>query len=225
MKPNFNARNQIMDMTENKLIPVINNVYKESLRQMLHVFSNIYYIDGNGNRVKVKCSHGNPERVAGRLKADNTLILPMITIVEKQTVNSEERRRYRPIIINESYWDPNKKRAIRIVSLAPRPINIIYEINVWCKYKADLDMIRSGVFSLFNPDLNIRTKYSDFNKGFLVSERDMGNVTVGDTNDRVLQKSMEISLETYIPNPKFQFTSTGEIREVDFNFEYRIDES
>ena len=78
-------RNQIAELTAPKLLPVIDNVYKESLRAMLHAFGNMYYIDGNGNRVKVNCSHGNPERIAGKLKADNTLVLPMITIIESQS--------------------------------------------------------------------------------------------------------------------------------------------
>ena len=44
------VRNQIADLTAPKLLPVIDNVYKESLRAMLHAFGNMYYIDGNNNR-------------------------------------------------------------------------------------------------------------------------------------------------------------------------------
>jgi len=219
MSVNTDPRNQIASMTKTKLLPVIDNVYKDSLRQMLHIFSNIYYIDGNHNRVKVKCSHGNPERIAGKLKADNTLILPMLTIVEKSTENSDDRRRYNPILMHESYWDPKKLRAVRILSLAPRAININYEVNIWCKYKADMDMIRSGIFSLFNPDMDIRTKFSDYNKAFLVSEMDLGSMIAADTSDRIIQKSIQVSLETYIPSPKFMFTNTGEITEIDTNID------
>ena len=211
-KDSLYVRNQIVDLTTTKLLPVIDNVYKESLRSMLHTFGSMYYIDGNGNRVRVNCSHGNPERIAGRLKADNTLILPMITIVETQTNSDPNRMRYQNVI-SEKVWDPDKRRATRVLSLPPRPINITYEINIWAKYKADLDMLRSSIFSLFSPDINIETQYSVHNKAFINSEREVGNVVANDTGDRILQKTISVTLETYIPSPRFFFTNTGEIKE------------
>ena len=221
-KDALTIRNRIVDLTTTKLLPVIDNVYKESLRSMLHVFGNIYYIDGNSNRIKVKCSHGNPERIAGRLKADNTLILPMITIVEAGTQSDPERMRYQNIV-SETHFDTKKLRATRILSLPPRPVNISYDINIWCKFKADMDMIRSSIFSLFSPDLNIETQFSVHNKAFINSEQDIGSITAADTGDRIIQKSINVTLETYIPSPKFFFTNTGEIHE--FKVNTTIDES
>ena len=205
-------RNQIAELTAPKLLPVIDNVYKESLRAMLHAFGNMYYIDGNGNRVKVNCSHGNPERIAGKLKADNTLVLPMITIVESQSTPDRSRGRYQSLI-NETVWDEKKLRAQRVLSLPPRPVNITYEVNIWCKYKADMDILRSNIYSLFSPDLQLTTKYSEHSKAFIESERDIGNPVAQDSADRILQKAISISLETYIPSPRFLFTSTGQIDE------------
>jgi hypothetical protein len=204
--------NQIKELSSTKLAPVIDNVYKESLRSMLQVFSNIYYLDANSNRVKLSCNHGNPERIVGRLKSDNTLILPMLSIVETQTNTDPSKMRYQNLI-NEVYWDDEKLRATRVLSLPPKPIIITYEVNIWCKYKADLDMIRSNIFSLFSPDLNIGTKYSSHNKAFIDGERDIGSVTSADTDDRILRKAVTIKLETYIPSPKFFYTNTGEIKE------------
>jgi hypothetical protein len=206
------VRNRIKQMTTTKLLPVIDNVYKESLRSMLHIFGNIYYLDANANRVKVNCSHGNPERIVGKLKADNTLVLPMITVVETQTDSDPNRMRYQNLI-SETTWDSEKLRATRILSMPPRPINITYEVNIWTKYKADMDMLRSNIFSLFSPDINIETQYSVHNKAFINNEREVGSVTAADTGDRILQKSISITLETYIPSPKFFFTNTGEIKE------------
>jgi hypothetical protein len=206
------VRNRIKQMTTTKLLPVIDNVYKESLRSMLHIFGNIYYLDANANRVKVNCSHGNPERIVGKLKADNTLVLPMITIVETQTDSDPNRMRYQNLI-SETTWDSEKLRATRVLSMPPRPINITYEVNIWTKYKADMDMLRSNIFSLFSPDINIETQYSVHNKAFINNEREVGSVTAADTGDRILQKSISITLETYIPSPKFFFTNTGEIKE------------
>jgi hypothetical protein len=213
------VRNEIMDLTTTEILPIIDNVYKESLRAVLHAFGNLYYIDGNGNKVKVKCSHGNPERIAGRLKADNTLILPMMTVVETGTTMDQDRSRYQAII-SEKVWDEKKLRAKRVLSLPPRPISISYSINIWAKYKADLDMLRSCVFSLFSPDLEIKTDFSQFNKAFISDERDVGNLASADGSDRILQKTINIRFETYIPSPKFLYTNTGAI-EV-FNYDINL---
>ena len=221
MAVNLNLRNKVVELSSPKLLAMLDNVYKESLRSMIYSFGNLYYIDGNGNRLRVKTTHGNPERIAGKLKVDNTLILPMITIVETKTTPDLDRGRYQSIII-EKAWDPTKLRATRVLSLPPRPINISYEINIWAKYMSDLDMLRSTIFSRFNPDVSIVTKYSAYNKAFITNERNVGNVEATNADDRVLQKTFEVTLETYIPTPKFQVTNTGQIKDFDM-FDIVID--
>ena len=217
-----NIQQRIVKMTETKLLPRIDNVYKESLRQMIATFGNLYYIDGNGNRVKVDCAHGNAERIAGRLKTDNSIVLPFITITEVDSARDTKRERYSPLLMHDVHWDNQTRRATRVLSLAPRAVNITYEVNIWCKYKADLDMLRSGVFSLFNPELKVPTNHSKDSRAYIDREKPMGSVAAADTKDRVLQKSISITLQTYIPSPKFFFTNTGEISE--FNFNTTIDD-
>jgi hypothetical protein len=213
-------RNRIIELTEAQPTEV-NNIYRESLRAFLHLMGDIYYIDGNGNEVKCKCVHGNPERIVSRLYSDNTLILPLLSVSEVSTENDDARRRYNKIIVNERAWDPKKKRATRVLSVSPRPVTVTYELNIWSKYKADLDMVRSSIYSLFSPDVNIKTKFSDYNKAFIESESDMGTVTASDAEDRMLRKSITVALQTYIPSPKFTVTNTGEI--VPDNLKYEVD--
>ena len=114
-------KQRIVKMTETKLLPRIDNVYKESLRQMIATFGNLYYIDGNGNRVKVDCAHGNAERIAGRLKTDNSIVLPFITITEVDSARDTKRERYSPLLMHDVHWDNQTRRATRVLSLAPRP--------------------------------------------------------------------------------------------------------
>ena len=121
------------------------------------------------------------------------------------------------MLVNEKYWDEDELRAKRVLSLSPRPVNISYEINIWCKYKADLDMLRTTIFSKFNPDLQLSTEFSRINKVFLENESDIGAVTVQDTEDRILQKTITVKLETYIESPKFLVTNTGQIKDLNFN--------
>lgn len=206
-------KQRIVQMTETRILPKIDNVYKESLRQMIATFGNLYYIDGNGNRIRVDCSHGNSERIAGKLASDNNIVLPIITISEVDSSRDAKRERYSPLLMHDVHWDNKMRRATRVLSLAPRAVNITYEINIWCKYKADLDMLRSGVFSLFNPELRVPTNHSKDTRAFIERERSVGSVIAADTKDRVLQKTIEVVLQTYIPSPSFLFTNTGEIKE------------
>lgn len=199
----------------------IQKVYKDTLREFISIFNNIYYIDKDNNPIKIKCFHGNQERVIAKNTLGDNITLPVITITESATANNDERRKYSRLLVHEKYWDKDKNRAIRILSLAPRPVDISYEINIWTKYKQDLDQIRESIFTMFNPDLEIKTDKSYYTKAFLTEEADISQVEVSDLQDRVLKKKLLINVETYIPNPKFLYTSTGKIEE--FNFEVEID--
>ena len=57
-------------------------------------------------------------------------------------------------------------------------------------------------------------------KAFLETEEDVGSVTAGDKEDRIIKKTFNIVFRTYVPNPKFLVTSTGKIEE--FNTEVKL---
>lgn len=201
----------------------IQEIYKDMLRSLLNIFGNIYYLDKNNNSIKIKCYHANQERAIAKAVVGDNITLPVITIGETSTNNDDDRRRYSPILVHEKGWDKDKQRAVRLLSLAPRAVNITYDINIWCKYKQDLDQIRESIFLLFNPDLEVGIKSNTATKLFITSESDTSEVTASDTQDRILRKSIKLNGETYIPNPKFLYTSTGKIE--NFNFEVEINTS
>jgi hypothetical protein len=78
---------------------------------------------------------------------------------------------------------------------------------------SDMDQILEQVRLKFNPEMNVPTEYSTLAKAFLQSEEAVGSMTASDKEDRVIKKTMNIVLRTYIPSPKFLVTSTGEIEE------------
>jgi len=209
------VRAKIFKMTQAK--SNISFIYRESLRSMIASFNDIGYFDAEDKFVDIKCIHGNSERAVAKLKQENSIILPMLSIAQTVSENDDERRRYESVLVHEKYWDEEKHRAIRILSLAPRPVNISYQLNIWCKYMSDMDQVLEQVRLKFNPEMNVPTKYSTLAKAFLQSEEAMGSMTASDKEDRVIKKTMNIVLRTYIPSPKFLVTSTGEIEE--FNIE------
>jgi len=197
-------------------------VYKDTLRNLISIFGNTYYTDRNNNQIKVKCFHAHQERAVAKTTLGDNITLPVITISETNTASNDERRKYSPLLVHEAYWHKRQNRALRTLSLSPKPVDISYDINIWAKYKQDLDQIREYIYLLFNPDLEIKTKHSNITKSYIVSESDVEQDEAEDTQDRILKKSISIKVETYIPSPKFLYTSTGKIENM--NYELTIDE-
>ena len=204
-------RKKIFKMTQSK--QNISFVYRDSLRAMISSFNDIGYLSSEDKFKEVKCLHANAERAIAKLKQEENIILPMLTISQTTTANDDNRRRQESVLVNEKYWDADKNRAFRVLSLAPRPININYQLNVWCKYMADMDQILEQIRLKFNPEMNVPTEFSTIAKAFLDTEEDVGSITAGDKEDRIIKKTFNVVFRTYVPNPKFLVTSTGKIEE------------
>ena len=192
----------------------IRHIYKETLRSMINIFSNLYYRNAEEKTIKISCTHANPERTIAKLFQETNIILPLITVSQTTSEDDDDRRRNNPTIIHDTRWNKDKQRAERIVSLVPRPVNIRYDIHVWTKYKSDIDQIAEQVRQLFNPSLEIVTSYNDLTKAFIDTEQDASELEVADREDRLLRKTFSIVVEGYIPSPRFLYTSTGEIEKI-----------
>lgn len=203
--------NDILKRSTPILMSKTAKIYKESLRQLLNIFSNIYYINADGSPVKVKCITGNPERAIAKQFKDSGIVLPLLSITESITSQSDERNRFSQMLVHDKYWDSKKLRAVRLLSLSPKPIAITYQLNIWTEYKEDMDKLRSAIYLMFNPHLEIQTSDNDLAKCFIELEEDNSSINAGDQEDRILKKAILIKLETYISSPKFLFTSTGKI--------------
>ena len=184
---------------------------------MISKLGSLVYINSEGEVIPIKCVHANPERTIAKLKQENNIILPIISINQNTSDNDDKRRRPQSSLINTSWWSDKKQRAFRVISLAPRAVNVEYGINIWAKYKNNLDQITEQVRLLFNPHLVVTTKYSNVSHAYLDVESDNSTVDSSDRQDRIIRRTFKVKLEAYIPNPKFLITSTGEIEE--FNSE------
>lgn len=191
----------------------IANIYKESLRSFIASFNDVGYIDSQDQFKEIKCIFGNPERTIAKLTQENNIILPMLSVSQTISDNDDDRRRNESVLVHDVVWDATKRRATRVLSFAPRPITIKYQVHIWAKYIADMDQILEQIRLKFNPEMQVPTKFSTLAKATLDSEDTVGDYTAADKEDRVLKKSISISLRTYIQNPKFLFTSTGKIEE------------
>ena len=191
----------------------ISFIYRESLRGMISSFNDVGYIDGEEKFQSIKVIHANAERAIAKLNQENNIILPVISISQTTSSNDDTRRKNESILVHEKYWDEEKNKAFRLLSLAPRPVNISYQINIWTKYMSDMDQILEQIRLKFNPEMQVPTKFSTLAKAIIESEDDAGSALAGDKEDRILKKTINVTLRTYIPSPKFLVTATGKIEE------------
>lgn len=189
----------------------ISQIYRETLRSMVNIFSNLFYVNGEGELARIRAILANPERTVAKMFKEDNITLPIISVLQVTSEDSDDRRRYIPQLTVETNWNVEKQRAERVVGLVPRPVNILYDVIVWTKYAQDMDEVCTQVRTLFNPSLDIITPFNDLTKGFILEEDNISSFDVGDQEDRVLRRVFSISVETYVPSPKFLITNTGKI--------------
>lgn len=197
-----------------KSTPVLSSIKRETLKALISIFSQFSYLNSEEEVIKIKSVYGNPERAISRLKAEDNLILPIISVTSVKGEESKERQRYTPVMQTQKIWNEETLRAIRIVSLSPKPVNLIYDINIWSQYNYHIDQLTAQIRSLFNPALTLHTPTLIDTQVFLVEESDESLQSPGDGIDRLLIKKFIISVETYIPNPVYMLTSSGKIQEI-----------
>lgn len=198
----------------------IQKVYKDTLRAVLFLMGNMEYIDREGKVMSIKSHHANPERAIAKIKEKGNIILPVISVSQTNTQNADDRQRYAPVLVHEKYWDDDQRRAIRILSMAPRPIDVYYDVSIWTKYVEDIDQIMEQIRLLFNPSYEIETAKNTLTKAFIDDESNESSFNVGDGQDRIVKRIVTLRVETYVPNPKFLITSTGQIEK--FNGEIEL---
>jgi len=221
-KSNQNFRNSVYEEIENKSFDakMISGIYKSILRNLIAEFSTIFYINDQEDVIRIPCWHGNSERVISKLKQESNIVLPVISVFRVNDSSSEGRRRIESIVY-ETYFDKLKNRAVRVASLAPVATDITYKINIWTKYYEDMDQIHEQIKKKFNPHLIVTD--NNFNAvAFLEEEEQNIDSTVADGQDRIIRRTFNLTLETYIDNPKFVITNTGKIERINNEIHFPI---
>jgi hypothetical protein len=190
----------------------ISMIYTEVLEGLLLKFKDLSYRVSAGKFKKIKCVHANQERAIATIAKDNTIILPITSISNIGSDDDTNRSRYKGTVTYKKIWDKKKGKAVRVVGIAPKPVNITYELNVWSKYVADMDQITSQIRRQFNPHITISTKQNIHTKAFLVNETHNSTLEVGDGVDRLLLRTFTLRVETYINYPEYLFTSSNKIQ-------------
>jgi hypothetical protein len=187
-----------------------NKIYKEVLRALLSQF-NLYYVDDQERVQNVSIHHGRSERAVAKMFQENNLILPYASVILTNISDDTNKRRFEPVLIQRKLWNHDTQRAERIISFADVPVKLEYSLNLWTKYVSDIDQLAASIRMKFNPSMNLKTSFSEVVKSFLTAETDASVTEVGDKEDRLIRKTFTVTVEAYIPSPKFKVTNTGKI--------------
>jgi len=186
-------------------------IYTDILRELEHIFGSLYRVDDENKIIPIKRLHANPERVVAKQFQEDNIVLPVVSLEQDISNIDQKRGRYSPVLVHDVVWSDRYQRARRVLSLSPTPTTVTYKVHIWAKYGEDLDQILEQISLMFNPSLNIPNKFSSETQAFLTKEEDTTDTTYSDGEDRILRRTAEIQVETYIPSPKALVTSTGEI--------------
>tara|TARA_R100001509_G_scaffold156901_1_gene120564 strand:+ start:155 stop:910 length:756 start_codon:yes stop_codon:yes gene_type:complete len=185
--------------------------YREYTKFIIDKMNTINIVDSEGKAVDVNAFFANPERAIAKIKEDRNLVLPIISVSIDDVDEDTERRKTATNIEVTTMWDVKERRAKRVISKAAKPVNLSFTINIWSKYREDLNQILETVLKMFNPSLDFKTKHSTNTKAFIEQITDSSVNSVGDREDRIVRKMIVITAEAYLPNPKYLVTNTGEI--------------
>lgn len=192
--------------------------YREITKYIIQKVSTLKITDEEGKtKADIPTFFANPERAVAKLKEQRNLTLPVISVSIDDIEEDVERRRTDSIVETQRAWDKTAQRAVRVVSIAAKPVKVTYMINFWAKYVEDINQMIEEFQLFFNPGMPIRTSRSNSILSYIAQVTDNSTLQIGDREDRVIKKSVMISLDTYIPNKTYQLTKSGEITDVNLD--------
>ena len=209
--PLLEIRRQLQDLELQSAVTKT-DFYREYTQFLIRRMSDISIIDAEGKPVdSIPSFYANPERAVAKIHEDRNLVLPVISIGISDIGDDPDRRRTNMNIVFETTWDEAKQRAQRVVSVAPKAVKLSFVISIWAKYMEDLNQIVETIQLMFNPSLDFRTEFSDYIQGFITQVTDNSTMVVGDRQDRIVRRSIQVTVDAYVPNQKFLYTSTGRL--------------
>jgi hypothetical protein len=172
----------------------------------------------DGSHESVDVIYARPDRAVARMKKSRNLKLPMMSFDITNMQPSDERQRPN---FNLEYWtlkSVKTGRYSRVVALAPKAVDLEAKVHFWAKNNSDMYQMMEYIMAQFHPHMRIATDVNVYTHAFIESISDLDQVDIGDREDRVLRKTINLRIEGYVPSQRYTIQSNGEIEE----FNYRI---
>jgi len=173
----------------------------------------IEVVDAEDKRSTVPIMYANPERAISKVKEDQTLQLPLISVAIGDIEENLRARRPDLQLTHYKFFDVEKQRAYRILKKTSKAVSLQFQITFWAKYTEDINQMVESLQLLFMPSMVLKTEHEQSTKAFLLDILDMSSVQAGDKQDRTLRKRATVRVEGYIPGREYLYSNTGRIKE------------
>ena len=189
------------------------NFYREYTQSLINNLTGLSIVDSQGRALQdIEVFFANQERAVAKITESKNLRLPVVSVAIINTQEDVNRRKPDFNVVMERKFDVTTRRAMRVVSLAPKALNLMYRINLWGKYIEDINQLSEQVENLFRPSLRVATSFGNSTPAFIAYSTDQSTLTAGDRQDRIVQKAFTINVEGYLPQNKYILATNGKIK-------------
>ena len=189
------------------------NFYREYTQSLIDNLGGLSIVDTQGRALQdIEVFFANQERAVAKITESKNLRLPVVSVAIINTQEDVNRRKPDFNVVMERKFDVTTRRAMRVVSLAPKALNLMYRINLWGKYIEDVNQLSEQVENLFRPSLPVPTSFGNSTPAFIAYSTDQSTLTAGDRQDRIVQKAFTINVEGYLPQNKYILATNGKIK-------------
>ena len=206
------------------------DAYREYTNSLMNELSDLITINGQGEKKTIlRPFYANPERAIAKVKEDRNLRLPVVSIGISDLLQAVDNRKMGFNLTHYKWFDVESRMAYRIVQLAAKPVELMYQVHIFARYVEDLNQLVEQMELKFHPFTTLPTKFGTSTQARIVDLMDQSTFAAGDQQDRVIHKTFTIQLDAHIPQRKYLYTSTGAIKEIGIdefvNFDGDLDKS
>jgi len=189
------------------------NFYREYTQSLMDNLRGFSIVDTQGRAIEdIEVIFANQERAVAKLSETRTFKLPLVSVSIINTQEDVNRRKPDFNVVMERKFDVETRRAQRVVSLAPKALNLMYRINLWAKYIEDLNQLSEQLEDSFRPSMPVTTSFGKGTPAFIAYSTDQSTLSVGDRQDRIVQKAFTVNVEGYLPQHKYLLATNGKIK-------------
>jgi len=190
--------------------------YRSFTRRLKELLGDFQVLKGDDTLRTVDIIYANPERAVAKITEQKTTILPLLSLQFEGVAVDTARQRPLPVLVEKSFWDAQRQRAVRYMALAPLATTLSFGINIWGKYVEEVNQLTEQVMLKFRPNMPVDVREDEIYQAFIQDVSEASDLVVSDQEDRLVKRTVRFEVQSYIPSQVFRFTNTSEIKTMNY---------